>query len=89
MTIGINYSQWKLEHESILKDFSQKEIFFLFSSRERLLIDHAFYGKSGRGIRLRLSGACGARFRFIAITPKKKKRLSSYCGKKGNKACVA
>ncbi|MCG6878009.1 MAG: hypothetical protein LJE96_02475 [Deltaproteobacteria bacterium] len=82
MTIGIDYSQWKLEHESILNDFSRKEIFFLFSAGKDSSLAMHFMVKAADEFGFAFQAHSGA-FPVHRYDAKEKNRISSYWERRG------
>ena len=82
MTIGIEYRHWKLEHESILKDFGQKEIFFLFSAGKDSSLTMHFMVKAAEEFGFAFQAHLGA-FPVHRYNFQEKERISSYWEKRG------
>ena len=82
MTIGIDYSQWKLEHESILKNFRQNEIFFLFSAGKDSSLTMHFMTKAAEEFGFTFQAHVGA-FPVHRYTSQEKERISSYWETRG------
>jgi len=77
MNHGLNYSQWKMEHRSILENFPGNEIFFLFSAGKDSSLAMDFLLRAGKEFGFRFEAHAGA-FPVHRYGQEEQKRISSY-----------
>lgn len=77
MNHGLNYSQWKAEHRSILENFSKKEIFLLFSAGNDSSLAMDFLLRAGDEFGFNFEAHAGA-FPLYRYGQEERTRISSY-----------
>ena len=77
MNHGLNYSQWEMEHRSILENFPKKEIFFLFSGGKDSSLAMDFLLRAGKEFGFSFEAHTGA-FPVHRYVQDEQKRISSY-----------
>jgi len=77
MNHGLNYSQWEMEHRSILENFPKKEIFFLFSGGKDSSLAMDFLLRAGKEFGFSFEAHAGA-FPVHRYVQDEQKRISSY-----------
>ena len=82
MNNGLNYSQWKTEHRSILENFPKKEIFFLFSAGKDSSLAMDFLLRAGKELGFGFEAHAGA-FPIHRYGQEEQERLSSYWRSRG------
>ena len=82
MTKEIDYSEWKSEHASILSNFSNKEMFFLFSAGKDSSLAMHLMLKAGEEFGFRFQSHVGA-FPVHRYDRKENMRISSYWEARG------
>ena len=77
MNHGLNYSQWEMEHRSILENFPKKEIFFLFSGGKDSSLAMDFLLRAGKEFGFSFEAHAGA-FPIHRYGQEEQNRISSY-----------
>jgi tRNA(Ile)-lysidine synthase TilS/MesJ len=82
MTHGLNYSQWKTEHRSILENFPGKEMFLLFSAGKDSSLAMDFLLRAGDEFGFSFEAHAGA-FPVHRYDQEERRRISVYWQKRG------
>lgn len=82
MTKGIDYSQWKREHDSILRNLQQKEVFLLFSAGKDSSLAMHLLLKAREEYRFEFQAHAGA-YPVHRYDSQEKERITSYWKEKG------